>query len=129
MVENETDARVGTAERLKHAIQELRALQGPLTLGEVDQSVLEEFREALNRLRNAAWAAQQSAAAQELGQSGESMASFMAAERVRAAYQLCRTIQEDVQRDDIDFKKGNLAELRTIAQEMVGELDKRSRKN
>ena len=52
------------------------------------------------------------------------MASFLAAERIRAAYQLCRAIQEDVRRDDIELQKGSVAELYGVAQSLVEELEK-----
>jgi len=52
------------------------------------------------------------------------MASFLAAERIRAAYQLCRAIQEDVRRDDVELQKGSVAELYGVAQSLVEELEK-----
>jgi hypothetical protein len=117
--------RGGMAEQLARAIRELRAVQRPLMSGEVDAAVLTEFRDVLNRVRNTAWAAQQSAAAPALGQGTASVASFVASERIRAAYQLCRSIQEDVRRDDIDLQKGSLVELYGVAQGLVEELKQR----
>jgi len=49
------------SERLASAITELRALQEPMLCGEVDPSVLSNFCDALNRVRNTAWAAPPSA--------------------------------------------------------------------
>jgi hypothetical protein len=118
-------ARGGVAEQLARAIRELRALQKPLMSGEVDGSVLTEFRDVLNRVRNTAWAAQQSAAAPALGHGPASVASFVASERIRAAYQLCRSIQEDVRREDIDLQKGSLVELYGVALGLVDELKQR----
>jgi len=120
-VECET-ASVGIAQRVGHAITELKALQEPLLAGEVDPETLTDFRDALNRMRNTAWAAQQSAAAPELEKTPATIASFLALERIRAAYQLCRVIRDDVQREDLTLKKGNLLELYSVAQELVDEL-------
>ena len=115
-------ASVGIAQRVGHAITELKALQEPLLAGEVDPETLTDFRDALNRMRNTAWAAQQSAAAPELEKTPATIASFLALERIRAAYQLCRVIRDDVQREDLTLKKGNLLELYSVAQELVDEL-------
>ncbi|HUA14120.1 MAG TPA: hypothetical protein VMG31_02405 [Verrucomicrobiae bacterium] len=115
-------ARAGISQQLSRAIKELRALQKPLMSGEVDPVVLTEFRDVLNRVRNTAWAAQQSAAAPALGQRPEAVASFLASERIRAAYQLCRSIRDDVQKDDIELQKGSLVELYGMAKGLVDEL-------
>jgi len=120
-VECET-ASVGIAQRVGHAITELKALQEPLLAGEVDPETLTDFRDALNRMRNTAWAAQQSAAEPKLKKTPATIASFLALERIRAAYQLCRVIRDDVQREDLTLKKGNLLELYSVAQELVDEL-------
>lgn len=113
------------ADRLGSAIKELRALQKPLLSEEVDPLVLTDFRDALNRLRNTAWAAQQSASARALKQDGGSVASLLASERIRAAYQLCRSIQGDVCRADVDLQKGQLTELYGVAKGLVDELKQR----
>lgn len=107
--EVQTQSRI--TQQVVHAIEELKAIQDPILSGEVDSAVLSDFRDALNRVRNMAWAAQKSAAASFLEESPQNVASFLAAERVRAAYQLCRAIQDDVRREDLEIPKGSLAEL------------------
>ena len=79
------------SERLASAITELSALQEPLLSGVVDPRVLTDFRDALNRIRNTAWAAQQSANAPLFDQGATTVASYLTSERIRAAYQLCRS--------------------------------------
>ena len=123
-MECEVTAETGIARQVMRAITELKALQEPILSGEVAPDVLTEFRDALNRVRNSAWAAQQSAAAPMLENGASAMASFLAAERIRAAYQLCRAIQEDVRRDDVELQKGSVAELYGVAQSLVEELEK-----
>ena len=122
-MECEVTAETGIAKQVTHAIKELKALQEPILSGEVAPDVLMEFRDALNRVRNSAWAAQQSAAAPLVENGASSVGTFLAAERIRVAYQLCRAIQEDVRRDDIQLQKGSVVELHTVAKSLVEELE------
>jgi hypothetical protein len=112
-------------QQVMHAIQELKAVQEPILSGEVDADVLTDFRDAVNRVRNMAWAAQQSAAASFLEHGPENVTSFLAMERVRAAYQLCRAIQEDMRREEVEVSKGSLAELHGAAKSLAEELKSR----
>ncbi len=124
-MEAEAASGVAVAERVARAIIELQALQEPLLSGEVDPHTLTDFRDALGRVRNTAWAAQQSAAAPLFEQGATRVASFLALERIRSAYQLCRSIRDDVRRDDIELQKGNLVELYGVAKGLVDELKNR----
>ncbi len=119
---SETVPRINVSSRLASAISELRALQAPLLGGEVDPRVLIDFRDALNRIRNTAWAAQQSANAPLFDQGGTTVAAYLTAERVRAAYHLCRSLHDDVCREDIDLQKGPLTELYGAARILVADL-------
>ncbi len=101
---------------------DLRSAQGLLLSDDLPAYVLRDFRDALNRVRNAAWAAQQSIAAKESGEGSTAVLSLLAAERVRAAYQLCRAIQGDLHNPQIDFQKGQLSELRQAVAELSVEL-------
>ena len=120
----ESKQRVGVSRRLKSAIRELRPLQKLLAneTETVDPRVLTDFRDAINRVRNTAWAAQQSALAREHESGPESVTSLLTSERIRAAYQLCCTIHDDLHRDDIPFQKGQLSELYSVAARLVEEL-------
>jgi hypothetical protein len=117
--------RANVSERLASAIAELSALQEPLISGVVDARVLIDFRDALNRIRNTAWAAQQSANAPLFDQGATTVASYLTSERIRAAYQLCRSLHGDICRDDIEFQKGQLVELYGAAKILVEELKER----
>ncbi len=121
-MECEVTPETAIAKQVTRTITELKALQEPILAGEVAPDVLEEFRDALNRVRNSAWAAQQSVAGLLLENGASSVASFLAAERIRVAYQLCRAIQEDVRRDDVELQKGGVAELYGVVQSLVEEL-------
>jgi hypothetical protein len=102
---------MGIAERLEGAIVELLALQEVFTSDEVDGRVLSDFRDALNRVRNTAWAAQKCVASRMSDEGPAGLASFLAAERVRCAFQLCRTVKEDLQNEAIRFQNSQLVEL------------------
>lgn len=110
-VKPKSKAKTDIDDRLEHAIVELLALQEVLSAAEVDGHVLTDFRDALNRVRNTAWAAQKYVASRGFGEATLDLTSFLAGERVRCAFQLCRTIHEDLQRQEVDFQKGQLAQL------------------
>ena len=111
--------------RLKSAIKELKPLQKLLVSEEVDPRVLRDFRDAVNRVRNTAWAAQQCLASKALEEKPIRMESLLASERVRAAYQLCRSIGQDLASDDIQFQRGQLSELHGAARQLVEQLKER----
>jgi hypothetical protein len=110
-VKAESKAKTDIDDRLESAIVELLALQEVLSSDEVDGRVLSDFRDALNRVRNTAWAAQKYVASRGFNEGTAGLTSFLAGERVRCAFQLCRTIDEDLRREDVQFQKGQLAQL------------------
>jgi hypothetical protein len=85
-------------------------------------------RDALNRVRTAAWAAQQYVARKESDQDSTSVFSLMAGERIRAAYQLCQAIGDDLKRTDIKFQAGSLVHLheaaKTLTEQLMRVIDK-----
>ena len=91
---------------LEQAIEELQRLHEILLAGDLDPRVLTDFRDALNRVRTAAWAAQQYVMRKETEQDSGSVFSLLVGERVRVTYQLCQAISEDLKRTDIDFQAG-----------------------
>ena len=111
--------------RLAKAISELRGLQKLLLAGEdLDPHILSDFRDALNRVRNTAWSAQQYIASQATDQDSTSVLSILAGERVRAAYQLCQAIQADLSSSVIKFQKGHLIQLSLAAKSLAEQLDR-----
>lgn len=108
--------------RVNSAIKELRALQNLLQFDDLDPRAMGDFRDALNAVRNSAWAAQQASANKFLGHSPDSMASLLAAQRVRAAYLLCRSIGADLEADRISFQRGQLAELSGVVRQLAEQL-------
>ncbi len=121
----EVSQAIPVSKRLKSAIADLKTLQGLIASDDLDSRLLTDFRDALNRVRNVAWAAQQSIESQLSGNDTSTIDTLLATERVRAAYQLCRSIQEDLGRGEIEFQKGQLFELHTVAAELTKNLKDR----
>lgn len=117
---------VTVSHRLEKAITELRGLHALLLSGEgLDPRILTDFRDALNRIRNTAWSAQQYIALKATDQDSSSVLSILAGERVRAAYQLCQAIQADLKSNNVGFQPGNLVQLHLAAKalsEQLGEV-------
>jgi hypothetical protein len=109
--------------RLEKGISELQGLHKLLLSSEVDADVLADFRAALNRVRNTAWAAQQYIVGKENDQDSTSVRSFLAGERIRAAYQLCQALSDDLKRTDVEFQRGSLVQLREITNTLTEQLN------
>jgi len=97
--------------QIEKGIAELQGLHKLLLSSEVDQDVLEDFRDALNRVRNTAWAAQQYVIRKESDEDSTSVISLLAGERLRAAYHLCQALVDDLKGTEIEFQRGSLAQL------------------
>ena len=109
---------------LEKGISELQGLHKLLLSSEVDPEVLTDFRDALNRVRNTAWAAQQYVVRKESDQDSTSVRSFLAGERIRAAYQLCQALADDLKRIDIEFQRGSLAQLHEVTKNLTEQLNR-----
>ena len=48
--------------------------------------------------------------------------TLLAGERVRAAFQICEAIREDLKNDQVQFQKGQLLELNEVVQSLAKEL-------
>jgi hypothetical protein len=99
-----------------------------LLSNEVDPDVLADFRDALNRVRNTAWAAQQYIVRKETNQESTSLLSLIAGERIRAAFQLCQALSDDLKRTDVEFQRGSLVQLcqvtKTLTEQLKDAIDK-----
>jgi hypothetical protein len=117
------DTATDTSERLKSTIEELAAIQSLLVTGELDPRILADFRDAVNRVRNTAWAAYQYAELKITGRDWGSIISVAAAERMRALYQLCQAIQEDLASTDVQLQAGQLIQLHEATKTLTEKLD------
>ena len=122
-VKSRSAGAVNVSHRLQKAITELRGLQKLLVSAEgLDPRILTDFREALNRIRNTAWSAQQYIALKATDQDSASVLSILAGERIRAAYQLCQAIQADLQSSEVNFQTGHLLQLHAAAKALTEQL-------
>jgi hypothetical protein len=115
---------VAVSPRLAKAITELQRVQKVLIRGgeDLDPHILADFREALNRVRNAAWSAQQYLSSKATDQDSTGVLAILAGERVRAAYQLCQTIQEDLKSPEVKFQKRQLIQLHLATKALTEQL-------
>ena len=109
--------------RLEQGITELQTLHELLVSGEVDPRILTDFRDALNRVRNTAWAVQQYIVRTETGENSNTLLSFLAGERIRAAYNLTTAVAEDLKKDEIEFRPGSLVQLHEATKALTAQLD------
>jgi hypothetical protein len=111
-----------TSDRLKAAIAELGGIQSLLAAGELDPRILTDFRDAVNRVRNTAWAAYQYTESKITGKDSRSIMSIVAGERIRAAYQLCQAIQDDLENTDVHLQAGQLIQLHAATKSLTDKL-------
>lgn len=98
--------------RLQSVTNELRNIQESLVSEqEIESRILTDFRDAVNRIRNTAWAMEQYANSKTTKSDAEPVLSVVAGERVRAAYQLARLVQGDLANPEIRFQRGQLVSL------------------
>ena len=110
--------------RLKSAVEELRRVDRLLLGGDLDPRILTDFRDALNRVRNTAWSAQQYLTRKDDQQDSNSVLSLLAGERIRATYQLCQALLSDLDSPDVRFQHGQLAELQTAIKKLSDRLER-----
>ena len=114
---------VSISVRLEKVTDELRKIQELLTSeAEVDSSILTDFRDAVNRVRNTAWAVEQFANSKLTETDPTTVLSVLAGERIRVAYQICQLIEGDLANSDIQFQKGQLLQMREIAKSLEKKL-------
>jgi hypothetical protein len=122
-VMSESTVCLNVPSRLEKAIEELQRLHEMLLSGDLDSHILADFRDALNRVRNTAWAAQQYVTRKETGQDSSTVLSFLVGERIRATHHLCQAISEDLKRTDIDVQAGSLIQLHEVTKVLAEQLE------
>jgi hypothetical protein len=116
---------VSVAVRLQNASSELREVEALLASADLDPRILSDFRDAVNRVRTAAWATQQYAESKDVERDPSTVLNLLAGERIRAAYQLCRAIGQDLDKPELRFQPGQLLQLRTAVQDLLLQLNSR----
>jgi len=108
--------------RLENATKELREVQDLLLSADLDSRILMGFRDAVNRVRNAAWVMEQYSESKANERDPGAVLSLLASERIRALYQLCKALQKDLGSTEIRFQTGQLMQLHDAAQDLVKQL-------
>jgi hypothetical protein len=113
---------VTVSDRLKSAIEELRRLDKLLRNDNLDPRILTDFRDALNRVRNTAWSAQQYLTLKNTEQDSASVLSLLTGERIRVTYQLCQLLQTDLNSSDVRFQPAQLLQLYSATKDLTQQL-------
>ena len=108
--ENQTNV-ASISERLLAATTELQELEKLVRSGGFSPRVLSEFRDAVDNIRQTAWAVQNWIGLKEQKRDPYSVLNVLSAERVRRATQIARDLTVDLQALEVDLETEGLAEL------------------
>jgi hypothetical protein len=98
------------ASRLRALTTELRTLERDLKAGSISEPAgMHDFRHALDELRMTAWAASELHNARPERQA--TVASFLAAERIRRFAQMIRDFSTDLEHQDLTWESGGIQSL------------------
>ena len=109
--------------RLRATTVELQELERSVTSGDLDPRVLSEFRNAVDHIRNTAWAVQQWVGANE--QSGDPYAVLpaLAAQRVHRATQLANDLCLDLQTVEVTADTQGVGDLYRAVDDLLRRLE------
>ncbi len=103
--------RRSVAERLKAATQELQKLEQFVISGDCAPRVLCDFRDAVDSIRQTAWAVQQWGELQEQHRDPYTVLDLLSVERVRRATQIMRDLTTDLESLELGLETPGLAKL------------------
>jgi hypothetical protein len=113
---------VALAGRLTQTTDELRKVEELLKCVDVDSIVLEDFREALGRVRNTAWAVQRWIELEGAEKDTFAVVEYLATERVRLATLLCRNLSHELRTTEIKLPEKQCRDLLTAVEELFTQL-------
>jgi len=111
MEPGESGAPDQVTQRLQAVSAELKELEPLIRSGEMDGRVLREFREAVDYVRNTAWAIEQWIALREHKQDPYSVLPMLTLERVRRGTQIAHDLSLDLDTADVSFETPGLEGL------------------
>lgn len=114
---------LGVAERLQRASSELKDLEVAITSGDIDARILLEFREAVNHVRQTAWAIQKWLDLREQHQDPFDVLTMVVAERIRVGTQLCHDLTMDANSQELTMATPGLDRLYAEAKGLVKQLE------
>ncbi|MGB9244111.1 MAG: hypothetical protein WCC03_12215 [Candidatus Acidiferrales bacterium] len=123
MINSGSDAAGSLTARLRETTVELQELERSVISGDLDPRVLSEFRNAVDHIRNTAWAVQQWVGAKE--QSGDPYAVLpaLAAQRVQRATQLANDLCLDLQTVEVTADTEGVGDLYRAVDDLRRRLD------
>jgi hypothetical protein len=101
----------GLAFRLRKATAELQSLDQEIKAGNVDPSVLREFRDSVDYVRTTAWAVQEWQERQAQHRDTATVLPLLVMERVRRATQLCAALTNDLKQSKIASETAGVEDL------------------
>ena len=111
MEAGETGGQDNVTQRLEAVSAELKELEPLIRSGEIDARVLREFREAVDYVRNTAWAIEQWIALRKHKQDPYSVLPMLTLERVRRGAQIAHDLSLDLDTTDVTFETPGLEGL------------------
>jgi hypothetical protein len=99
----------------------LTHLERLLTAGLVDRSILDTFREAVDRVRTTGWLVQKAA---DKVSEGESVAEMVLRERIRATTRVLTHLAAELEGRKSDVPVQGMSELASAAQRVLSALEK-----
>ncbi len=110
------------AGRLNQTTDELHKVEELLKCVEVEPIVLGDFREALGRVRNTAWAVQRWIELQGAEKDTFAVVEYLASERIRLATMLCRNLAGELRTTEIKLPEKQCRELLAAVEELFTQL-------
>ncbi len=111
------------ASRLRLLTAELRQLERDLKSGRVsDPATLHDFRQAVDEIRMTAWTASELHNVQP--EQKATLASFLAAERIRRFAQMIRDFSLDLEHQDLKWESGGVQSLFDSVAALQAQLEK-----
>jgi len=97
--------------RVEQATQELLEIEKLIGSGAVDGRILQDFREAVNHIRQTSWAVQRWLELRDKKQDPYGAVDLMVRERIRCATQLSRELGHDIEGSEVDIETEGLSAL------------------
>jgi hypothetical protein len=104
--------------RLQVTTVELQELERLVTSGDLDPRVLSEFRNAVDHIRNTAWAVQQWVGARENSVDPYAVLPALTAQRVHRATQLTNDLSLDLQAVEVTAETEGVGDLYRAVQDL-----------
>jgi len=105
--------------RVEHSTRELKEIESLIESGAVEPRILQEFREAVNHVRQTSWAVQKWLELRDQKQDPYTALEILVVERIRCATQLNRELANDIESHDIGFETKGIADLSSAIESLT----------